>query len=227
MSAGPAVSARRASFSTTGLRFARCLLQVVPRTPPARRANLVRGWAGVAAGQGRRAGVGKATPGLRLIVVLWLPKLGAGRGLAGVPGFGGAAGARHGGHCLSRPAPRPGLGLCSSGGSARCGPAEGPEQSPPVRVAGLAGGAVLSARGCGDCWAPPGCPRPGHTGGDIAGSRFQRVGLLSPSIPRRGEAEPAPSEEGALRGAGGRPARRRSPHAGHLEAAVPCHRVAG
>lgn len=125
------------------------------------------------------------------------------------------------------PAPRPGLGLCSSGGSARCGPAEGPEQSPPGRVAGLAGGAVLSARGCGDCWAPPGYPRPGHTGGGIAGSRFQPVGLLSPSIPRRGEAEPAPSEEGALRGAGGRPARRRSPHAGHLEAAVPCHRVAG
>lgn len=186
---------------------------------------MVRGREGVAAGQGRRAGAGKGTPGVRLVVVLWLLKFGAGRGLSGVPGFGGAAGARRGGGTACRPVPGRVSGYAAApGGSARSVPAERPERSPPGRAAGLAGGAVLSAHGCGDCRAPPGWPRPGRTGGGIAGSRFQAVEWLSASSPRRGEAEPG--KEGALRGA--RPARRRcSSHAGHLEAAVPCHRVAG
>lgn len=46
LSVGPAVSARRASFSTAALRFARRLSQVPPRSRPARRANLARGAGG-------------------------------------------------------------------------------------------------------------------------------------------------------------------------------------
>lgn len=68
----------------------------------------------------------------------------------------------------------------------------------------LAGGAVLSAHGCGDCRAPPGWPRLRRAGRGIGGSHFQPVGWLSASSPRLGEAEPG--EEGALRGAGWAPA---------------------
>lgn len=70
-----------------------------------------------------------------------------------------------GGHCLP-PAPRPGSGLCScSRGSARCGPAQGPERSPP--------GGRRGWRAVPSC-QPLGAGLPGSAGLPAAGANRRR-----------------------------------------------------
>lgn len=108
-----------------------------------------------------------------------------GAGWPACPGLEGLLEPGAGGHCLP-PAPRAGFGLCScSGRSARCGPAEGPERSPPGRAAGPAGGAVLSAHGCGDRRAARGRDGPEAASPAVASSQWDGYPRPAPAAVRQ------------------------------------------
>lgn len=205
----------------------------------------VRGRAGVAAGQGWRGGVGRAAVGLGLLLILWLLKLGAGPGPAGVPGSGGAARGFHGGGGQALPPALPlprRISVCADKPLLRGGRRSRPLRScrlprgrcearprwpsGPGRRRGRAGGAVLSG---GEETSPPRPPTSRAAPGRLRGPEAALLKIASSqrggSRPARGGGEAAPGEEGSPEEPGRLPARPPSPrplsHAGHLEAAVP------